>query len=63
MIFRNFVIADSGHAGMEFYRTIRTLNEVRAENMVIIGQTAKNPSPGGETNNAMGVIGPRSTKK
>ena len=63
MIFRNFVIADSGHAGMEFYRAIRTLNEVRAENMVIIGQTTKNPSPGGETSNAMGVIGPRSTKK
>ena len=31
--------------------------------MTIIGQTTKNPSPNGETDNANGVIGPRSTKR
>lgn len=64
MLFENFLIADSGHAGMEFYRTVLTMNLVKAENMTIVGRTTTNPSTeSSKLDNARGVIGPRQTKK
>lgn len=60
MIFENFTIAESGMAGMEFYRTNLTKEPIIARDMAIIGVSATNPSSDSTVyNNVFGVIGPR----
>lgn len=44
-IFRNFTIADSGRAGVEFYKTNFTKEPVIADNFVVIGQSESNGMP------------------
>lgn len=57
-LFEDFVIADSGRAGMEFYRTNLTKEAIEARNITIIGQSANNAEPDGIAG-SFGVIMPR----
>jgi hypothetical protein len=58
-IFRNFTIADSGKAGMQFHKTNFSKELVVAQNNVIIGQTLSNGLPDASLSGTFGIITPR----